>query len=169
MRKVVALDVDGVLLDSYGHLMSTVGENVKMLDKWSDEDINNHFRAISKNVDWWRTIPQMVSPSAINFEFDYYLTSIPTHLIEARLENLKSLGFPIKPLIASFDKVSVCLEKGIDVLVDDKEETIIECRNFGINGILVKPYYYDCEYGKDLTPIRSILEVNTQINNRYGR
>lgn len=167
MRKLVALDVDGVLLDSYGHLMTTLGKDVRMLDQWSDSEINRQFGKMMKDVKWWESIPQLVPPSAITFEFDCYLTSIPEHLVEARTKNLKDLGFPIKPVIACHEKVSYCLSNNIEVMIDDKLETVEKCRIYGINGILIKPYYYSESYGKDMNPIRSILEVNSQINNRY--
>lgn len=167
MELKIAVDVDGVLLDSYGHLMKTLDKKMRMLDQWSDEEINKDFKLITDIPKWWEDIPKLTSPSAIDFDFECYLTAIPKRLRFQRRMNLMTEGFPNKPVVPCFDKIDYCLKNGINVLIDDKEETIIQARNFGINGILVKPYYYSEKYGKDLNPIRSILEAKSQLYNKY--
>lgn len=168
MKKKIALDVDGVLLDFYGHLMEHLDGEVELLDTWSNDYVNSVFKKVSNNINFWSTIPKLVSPKSITFDFDLYLTHIPPLMLESRIFNLKHLGFPNKKVVACENKADYCLENGIDILIDDKDTTVKDCREKGINGILVKPYYYSESYAKDLNPVRSLMEAKTQFNKTYA-
>lgn len=168
MEKKIALDVDGVLLDFYGHLMYKKNLPMEILDTWSNSSINDLVKDIMDDGDFWESIPQLVSPKSITFDFDLYLTHIPEKMVWRRGLNLEKFGFPIKPIVACENKADYCVKNNIDILIDDKDSTIIDCREKGINGILLRPYYYSDKYAKDLNPVGNLMAAIKQFDNTYG-
>jgi hypothetical protein len=60
---------------------------------------------------------------------------------EATGQWLERIGMPYDDLHCSFDKVSRCVELGIDVLVDDSPVNLIEAKDAGIVGAtLIHPW-----------------------------
>lgn len=78
---------------------------------------------------------------SIEFDFDFYITSIPRHLKDIRIDWLKRNKFPIKPVYISDDKVKIAEELGVDILIDDKPENIVEWIASGRKAIQYIPHY----------------------------
>lgn len=167
MKKTIALDVDGVLLCFYQKMCERFDMKMETLTSWSLDWINDNFSKIADDGDFWRTLPPLINPKDIPFEFDYYVTALPEHQKNNRMVNLWMLGFPYKPIIVCNEKHKTCKKLGIDVLVDDKPSTIDECRKNGINAIYYQPHYVDKSFRADLNPCRTFDEVKKQLNNTY--
>jgi FMN phosphatase YigB (HAD superfamily) len=67
-----------------------------------------------------------------------------SHAAGATAEWLEQIGMPFDDLHCSFDKVSRCVELGIDVLVDDSPVNLIKAKKVGIVGAtLIHPWNED--------------------------
>lgn len=174
----IAFDVDGVLLDFFKHLADFSKTNdtiptikLEMLDTWTTDEINDSFFAIMDgDNDFWSTIPALTLPNEIDFDFDYYLSSLPLKFAQERILNLEQLGFPKRPLIVSTQKHVDCKLNNIGILIDDKKSTVIECRSQGINAIFFKTYYYTNLYAPmELNPVTDMKGVFNEIYKHYMR
>lgn len=161
-RIKVALDVDGCCLNWFKRVCE-VYQRPYRAEKWDVDWIKEHWSRIENNPACWVGLEALDYP---NFEFDLYLTSIPEKWIYARKANLFSLDFPNKPVIVSYDKINYCLDKGIDLLIDDRPDTVIEAQEKGLKCIQVYPHY--AQYPtvgtwvvEKISEIPSILEYET--------
>lgn len=140
-----SFDVDGIALDFIKHAFEWDGRVMPKQTIWGDPLIWELYYKVENVPEFWETIPALIQPEDINVEFDYYLTSIPDHLVEARRKNLLNLGFPDKPIIASYNKLESCQEYGITHHVDDKMSTVLELNAGGVLCIKYVPYYLKVE------------------------
>lgn len=166
-NKVIALDVDGVLLCFYSKMCERFGMEMEKLSTWSCDWINEKFNEIKDDKEFWRDLPMITKPSEITFDFDYYVTALPPQQKDSRLFNLLTLGYPHKPIIVCDNKHETCKRLNIDILIDDKPSTIDTCREHGINAIYFKPHYYADDFREDLNPIRKLSDAVTQFENKY--
>lgn len=139
----VGLDVDGVLANFILSACNLYGRREELIETWELDWIED-FEVIFNDVNFWDGLIVLNHPRNITFKFDYYITSIPQHLRESRTNWLRKHGFPDKPVIVSNDKLKTCEELGVDVLIDDKPETMAEVKNSDIvTGIQYVPYYFN--------------------------
>lgn len=165
----IACDVDDVLGACYPYLCKVFNKPEKYINIW-DAEVENawvdaKFPELFEKLDFWKNIPVLSSPGAINFEIDHYITSIPSSLHDTREQWLISNGFPKRPLVCTLgNKVDTMKALGINVLIDDKPSTIKSVREAGLIGIqFVPPYMSD--YNKEdphtikhLSEVRKIVE-----------
>lgn len=137
----IAIDCDGVIANFYAAYCDLHGMPHETVTGWDVDWIDDSFMSVNDNHEFWATLPVLNGPSAIGFDFDYYITAIDDHLGPARIQWIKNNGFPDKPVILSFDKVKTMKKLGITVLVDDKLKTIKEVHAAGLIGIQYVPYY----------------------------
>jgi hypothetical protein len=129
----IGLDIDEVLADWVGHWTKFHGQEVP--ETWSfDRNIGEKFEALSKDKEWWLSIPVKTLPSEINFEPHCYITSrsIP---VEWTQEWLDKNGFPTTPVYSighGESKVEVAKKSGVEIFVDDRFENFVELNNAGI-------------------------------------
>lgn len=121
-RPVIALDVDGVLLD-YHHAYRQVWQKAfgvlpELADplayfpqhRWNvptlDETQRNHLREC-QDEDFWSTLPVIggaldaaLSLNAAGFEL-VCVSALPTKFEAARLKNIRDVGFPIERVYAT--------------------------------------------------------------------
>lgn len=166
-NKKIALDVDGVLLNFYQGVCEKFNKPYITIDKFDTDWIDEIFPIIENDMNFWSNLKQMIPPCGITFDFDYYITALPSQMVGARLHNLVELGYPVKPIYVSHDKAKLCKGLGVDILIDDKPKTIIECRKIGVNGILIVPPYFSNDYFIELNPVRSLDEAKRQFDNEY--
>jgi hypothetical protein len=155
----VGLDVDGVLANFYLEFCRLCNKPYDVIYSWDTPWIDDHFHLVLEDEGFWKRLPIISQPESINFDFDYYITSIPPGMKEAREEWLKINGFPDKPVIVSDDKVSVMQELGVGVLIDDKYETLVEVEAAGLLPIQFIPKFLYPEGEVDIT-IKHLSEVN---------
>lgn len=136
-----ALDVDGVLANFYSAFCRKFNMPVETVMHWDRPWINDKFHEVENDHHFWANLPVLNGPEEISFEFDYYITSLPDNLKSAREEWLEKNGFPNKPVILSYDKSNTMLELGVELIIDDKHQTIIEVHDSGLTGIQFIPYY----------------------------
>ncbi len=161
----VALDVDGVLANFYAGICKKYGREMVKIDQWSIPWINDIIKEAWEDEDFWANLPVLSNPKDIDFDFDMYLTHLPLDLYDARLYWLKKNGFPSRNLICAMpsqSKGDICKEHGIQLLVDDKPGTIIDCQNKGILGVQFVPHYHSKQF-----PIVSKI-IATGINGISG-
>ena len=142
----IACDVDDVLGAFYPTLCKEFGMPIKRVDIWDGKDtcawVAAKFPDLYDDLDFWRNIEVLSSPSLIKFEIDHYITSLPPHLHDIREKWLWDNGFPKKPLVCTLkNKAETMKALGIDVLIDDKPSTIQDVRDAGLIGIQFVPYY----------------------------
>lgn len=157
----IALDVDGVLLNFYKHFCDWHGVKEKKSNKdWHMPWVAENFSNIAKSNEFWSTLPLLASPEFIGFDFDYYLTSLPPSQAVSRKKNLLNLGFPDKPVVVTRNKVIKAKELGVELLVDDKPDTIRQFRANGLKAIYYKPYYFCPKIELALNPVTNWGELN---------
>lgn len=154
-----ALDVDGVLANFYFAFCTKFNKPVETIRQWERPWINDKFHEVANDHEFWANLPVLNKPEDINFEFDYYITSLPDNLKSAREEWLEKNGFPDKPVILSYDKSTTMKELGVDLLIDDKHQTIIEVHESGLTGIQFVPYYMQPDDLHHLN-IKNLNDVN---------
>jgi len=166
----VALDVDDVLAAFTPHVFRYFRQDIEECDYWCVKGMAKRFGKdwftgkISKDMGFWKTLPVLSFPEYIDFEFDYYISSFPEWLYDEREWWLARNKFPEKPLIHTMNKVEKCKELGVDLLIDDKPQTITECKEAGINTLHFIPYYAGFKpIGKYIT---SLKHVNTWLKKK---
>lgn len=139
--KIIALDIDDVLCRFTPHVHKYFNKELEKLDYWCPIVMNGKFGEgwflghIAPDEEFWATVPVLSLPEEIDFEFDYYISSFPREMYDVRMKWLKENKFPDKPLICSSNKLETCKELGVNVLVDDKAETIHHLLKNDILGI----------------------------------
>lgn len=123
---LVGLDVDGVISNFYRSMCEKYGESYETkIDKYYGIPfIDDNFKYIIDDVDFWDNLHILNDPTNINFEFEYYITSLPPKMFDSRVKWLNKHGFPDKPVIVTEDKLNKCKELGVEILIDDKPTTI---------------------------------------------
>lgn len=159
----IGIDVDDVLAGFYPAMCKRYGLPERQVDIWDGEVeckfIVEKFHEIRDDFEFWSTLPVISSPESIIFDFDYYVSSFPESMFEARVKWLKDNGFPDKPLLCSKDKLTTCKEYGINVLIDDKKSTIHDIMCGGdILGIRFRPSYM-IEDGQDISHLSQVPSV----------
>ena len=82
---------------------------------------------------------------------------------------LDRIGMPFDDLHCSFDKVSRCVELGIDVLVDDSPVNLTKAKEAGIVGAtLVHPWNEQVVAAGDAVGARSWLELEEKLEPLLG-
>lgn len=122
---LIGVDVDGVIADFYRSICERYGvcHNTK-INAYDTPLITDNFNEIIDDVEFWDGLYVLTEAKEIDFEFDYYVTSLPPNMKESRVKWLSKHGFPNKPVIVTEDKLSKCKELGIEILIDDKPSTI---------------------------------------------
>jgi len=162
-RVSIGLDVDDVIAGFYSAMCKKFGKEEIQTDIWDSKGyckfIVDNFDKIRLDEEFWRTLPVLSSPESITFDFDYYISSFPIEMFEARRAWLKDNGFPDKPLLCSKDKLTTCREYGINVLIDDKKSTISDVMCGGdVLGIWFRPHYM-IEDGQDIDNLNQVMDI----------
>lgn len=145
----IAIDVDGVVLNWYHHACKLSGITPKpKLKRWSIPELNAQWGSISQDPEYWQNIPELQPYTGI--DFDCYLTAMPAHFRELRVENIKQTSWPDKPVYVATNKVQWMLENGYHVLFDDRPATIEKVQEAGLIGIQFYPPYAGWRYS---TPV----------------
>lgn len=121
---------------------------------------------LSHNNEFWENIEILHSSTEIDFEFDIYLTSIPSKMYNARKKWLEKNNYPDKPLVVTHDKLQACKDYNINIIIDDKPQTIIDCKKEGIKTIQFLPPYvswksygdYNTRYFDEISKILKQIE-----------
>lgn len=162
-QNVKALDVDDVLAGFYLAMCIRYNKPIIKRDIWDGQNeckfISRNFHYIATEYDFWANLPVIFKPEDINFDFDYYISAFPPEMEKARLEWLEKNNFPDKPLLCSSDKLDTCREMGIDVLVDDRKQTIDSLEGTEVKGVWFRPWYMvdQGQHLDDLTKLDSYL------------
>lgn len=135
----VALDVDGILANFYLAICKKFNKKYETVHKFYVDWLD--FSKVVNNFDFWKKLPVLNPPESITFDIECYMTSLPRGMKEARKKWLKKNGFPDKEVIISHEKHKICKKLGIDLLIDDKPETIQKCKENGVFAIQYIPYY----------------------------
>lgn len=164
----VALDVDGILANFYLTVCKVFKKPYETVKKFGIDWLQ--FNKISKDVIFWTNLEILNHPESINFDFDIYLTSIPEDMLIARKIWLNSNNYPKKEVIVSRKKATYCIQNNIDVLIDDKPETIEDCKNNKVLSIQYVPYYSEMPimskvYIKHLPEVKPILKIIQKFSN----
>lgn len=158
----IALDVDDVLAAWYKAACEYCKVEFKPRNHWGEEGkfFFPYWEDIKADDDFWYNLEVL---NEVDFEFDYYITSMPPHLADSRLDWLKRNGFPDKKVYFTQDKISLAEKLGVDVLIDDKPSTIKEFIGSGRHAIHYIPPYSTIKpvsphYTNDFSKIKNILQ-----------
>ena len=165
----VGLDVDGVLANFYLEFCRLCDKPYDVLYNWDTPWINDHFHKVIDDEEFWKRLPVVSPPESINFDFHYYITSVPPGMEEARAEWLNNHGFPDKPVIGTDKKVEVMQDLGVDILIDDKYDTLIAVEEAGMLPIQFIPKFLYPEGEvpttvKHLSEVKGIIEDYRELN-----
>lgn len=165
--KKIALDIDDVLASFYPGFCKFLGLPEKRVDIWDGKNeckwIIDNFDKIKNNKQFWFNLDKLSTPESINFKVSYYITSSPKEVVNIRRTWLIHNGFPHAPVISTKDKLLFMKENNIDILVDDKLETIQNINNNGKIGLQFKPNYMTKEINDKSKIIYHLSEVNKWI------
>lgn len=133
-KKRIGLDIDGVLADFVGHLMTVSGHPGHVPMYWNDPIVREAFEVIKREPTFWQDIPTLIDGSSLPFEPHCYITarSIGKDISE---QWLNKNGFPKAPVYsigAGESKVKIALDAGIDIFVDDSYDNFVELNRAGI-------------------------------------
>lgn len=163
-----ALDVDGVLANFYLAMCRKFGKEYVVINKWEVAWMDKHLPEIEEDSIFWNNLPNMNNPEAITFDFDYYITAIPTKHKDSRIAWLKRHGYPDKPVIIAFDKVAAMKERNVKILIDDRYENIEKVHAAGMHAIQYVPDFL-CPQPQETHhskfTVKHLSEVNEKILN----
>ena len=140
MSKIkIALDVDGILANFYLAVCQKFNQIHSLIKTFHIPWLK--FNEISKDSNFWVRLPIISPPESIVFDIECYMTSIPEKMKYARKRWLLINEYPDKEVIVSNQKHVDCKLLGIDLLIDDKPETIRQFRDVSMFAIQFIPYY----------------------------
>ena len=166
----IGLDVDDVLSAFYIAFAIKHKRPIHPVNIWKENFIVKNFNYDNLREDFWINLPVLSDPISITFDVDCYISSLPDEFQDIRRDWLAMNGFPIAPLILSFDKLQVVKDRNLDYFIDDKVETIKKINNSEHKcvGIQFVPMYHTPEeYTKYWT--RNLNGVKNIINGRESR
>lgn len=164
----IALDVDGVLSNFYLTICQKFDKPYGKLKQWNTPWIEDVFHEIENDYDFWNNMLILNQPDKITFDFDCYLSSFPEPMFDARLDWLYKNNYPLNPLFQADDKLKWCKILEINILIDDKPETVKQINEANIDNlkaILYMPPYAEYENIDKIVPkntqiIRNLSEIN---------
>ena len=163
----IALDIDDVLAGFYQEMCKKFKRIEKKVDIWDGQKecawISKNFMTIENDIIFWTNLPRLSNPNSINFKVECYITSSPESMIITRYKWLINNGFPIAPVFYSKNKLKTMIKLGIDILIDDKPETIDIINNNNKIGLQFKPGYMSAEIKDKSRIITHLNEVNNYI------
>lgn len=157
----IAIDVDGVILDFYRTLFPDVTQS--SVKDWNCTRVKEKWPEIKDDFNFWSNLPNIMDYDKIDFEFSLYLTSINKKFVDHRRENLIRNGWPDLKVVPEYDKVKWMKKNSLDLLIDDKPQTIIECVEHGINCVQFYPYFAGWEIIPNVPIARNESELNEVI------
>lgn len=165
-RKIVSIDVDGILADFYGDVCIRHNREVVPVKEFYVPWIGEVYESVANIPTFWSEMSVLVKPSELEFEYDHYISTLRPTMRGARQEWLDKNGYAPKPLHLSDEKHVVCEELGIDIHIDDKLETVLNIIEFCPNTtpILHLPIYLQYENIPDgIIVTRSVAELNEAV------
>lgn len=135
----IAIDVDGVLANFILAICRKFKQPFISVQQFYQSWLD--FSKVVDNFDFWKKLPVLNPPEALTFDIHCYMTSLPKGMKVARKKWLKNNGFPVKDVVISHHKHKTCKKLGIDLLIDDKPETIIKCKENAVFAVQYVPYY----------------------------
>ena len=170
----IAMDVDGVLADLYSGICHKYDLTHDYIFHWDFNHIADRMNMLFKDKDFWvNEIPLENTPDRIPFEFDYYISSIPSNLQSSRLKWLVNNGFPDKPLRTTKNKGELMDILGIDVLIDDAKHNIASAEEWEKIGILYTPSSMlmlnrtdNLEFKHNATSMHQVFDILKQIDKK---
>jgi len=124
----VYYDVDGVLNNFWKAICKEAGLPIQFITTWDCDEqwYKDTWLRIKDDYDFWANLPLLNPPEMINTQVAGYMTSLPPRMELARMHCLEKNKFPKAPLIVTHNKLKTCLEVGADLLIDDKNSTVME-------------------------------------------
>lgn len=165
-NKRIALDVDDVLAAFTPHAHTFHGKELpNKLDYWSVPGMEERLGKgwfldkLAQNNDFWKTIPVLSPATDIDFEIVCYISSFPIEMFHHRYKWLRDNGYPDAPLILASNKRDICTKLDIDILVDDKPETMKNLIGSGTRGIhFMTPYAGFEPVGEYITNLKQLKQ-----------
>lgn len=184
-KPVLALDVDGVLLNFSGFWVQTaeqaLGRNLPLLSRAYHFGVRlgltkaeydacwDYFRSI----DGWSKVPAFPGVGEVLQQLaDRYrlvaVTGIPFDVLDARLANLQALDFPLEEVLATghrdFSKEQLLRERQAVAFVDDRLKHLQEAGNAGIPRLFWVDQADDQETGDVFLPVQRITHLQELLN-----
>lgn len=128
----IGLDIDEVIADFVGAMMTRFPEMKERSVYWNDPHIDDNFGKIKNDESFWLGI----KPKNTNLPFEpcCYITSRPID-VEITKKWLKANGFPNAPIYSighNESKVDIAKKSGLQIFVDDRYENFVELNKNGI-------------------------------------
>lgn len=171
----IALDIDDVLAGYAKGVHETFGKKIEPHNHWdafdstgllilkTDEKDNvigytqDYLDKCEHNQDFWYHLEPISLPCDIPKQTVCYITSSPKNMVEVRINWLAKHGFPKLPVIHSKDKAKTMLGLGVDLLVDDKLDTVKQVRQTNIlDAIHFRPWYSTLEEDISITNLSKV-------------
>lgn len=164
----IFLDIDDVVADWQGSYCDRF--NKKPAKSWDEnrEEMNLHLAILKKDKNFWVKLPTKHNP---DFKPKGYLSarSIPKRWTYEfmKLNNLPGRS-NINQVPWNISKIGKLKEFGVDVFIDDKLETFLDCNKNGIFCLLM-----DCSHNQSYKTDLRIYDLNYKTilekYNTYGR
>lgn len=158
--KRIGLDIDEVLADCVGALMSRCPEYKDRSVYWKDPMFTKQFNTVKDDPEFYLNMLPRIDPNALPFEPACYITSraCSTEITQQWLDKHRFPKAPIHTVGLSNSKVKVAQEAGIDIFVDDSYDNFVELNRAGVCTFLMDAphnWRYDVGYRR----IHSLKEL----------
>lgn len=165
-RRIISVDVDGIFADFYGDVCVRFNREVEPVTEFYVPWIGEVYESVANIHSFWSEMSTLIEPNEIEFEYDYYISTLRPTMRGARQEWLDNNGYVPRPLHLSDDKHIVCEELGVHIHIDDKLETVMNiiehCTN--TTPILHLPHYLQYEnIPEGIIVTRSVAELNEAV------
>lgn len=170
----IALDIDDVLAGYVIGVHKAFDAGLKRHNHWSKDEstgllilnrdvsdgvyTQKYLDKCEHNEDFWYNLPIINVPNSIKFNVSCYITSSPENMVHVRESWLKRHFFPNAPVIHSKNKDETMNNLNIDLLIDDRLDTVRRVNEscYRIRAVHYKPYYSTLEHDSS---IKSLLDV----------
>lgn len=172
----IALDIDDVLAGYSKGVHESFNDVIEPHNHWSPDESTGklilkkddgvvigykqeYLDKCEHNPDFWYHLEPISLPIDVPRSTVCYITSSPKNMVEVRINWLAKHGFPKLPVIHSKDKAKTMMDLGVDLLVDDKLETVHQVRRTNIlDAVHFRPWYSTLQEDISITNLNQIKE-----------
>lgn len=164
----VGLDIDDVIGDFSNHYFDWLNLDKTPATTWEDARFVNHFSKIKDDVDFWLSIPFLITADELKFKPNRFVTArgIDSEITKKWLKGGAFENIPVYTV--PFNASKVDFVKGVDVFVDDALHNYFELNDNGINCFLMNRSHNEkkdsnCQIRKRIYHLNDLCNINPRM------
>lgn len=129
------IDIDNILNMFSEHFFKYLNLDERKTTHWNDPRIKNNFHKIENDINFWATIPILVTSEEIIYEPTCYITSRPidVSITEKWLDDNFYPKAKVFSVGVGMSKINAAKSCGIEAFIDDSYDNFLEFNNNGID------------------------------------